>query len=98
MRVGLILLALVFAAAGAVFGALNGERVAYDFYFVVVHAPKGAALLCALVAGWLVGGVLVYFALVLRLRRRVRALSRKSQHDAPTDRTETEQTASNDKA
>ncbi|MEO8802118.1 MAG: lipopolysaccharide assembly protein LapA domain-containing protein [Rudaea sp.] len=98
MRVGLILLALLFAAIGAVFGALNGERVAYDFYFVVVHAPKGAALLCALVVGWLVGGVLVYCALVLRLRRRVRALSRQLQHDEQATRIDTEKTASNDEA
>ncbi|MGA9334388.1 MAG: lipopolysaccharide assembly protein LapA domain-containing protein [Rudaea sp.] len=98
MRFGLIALALLFAVAGAVFGALNGERVAYDFYFVVVHAPKGAALLGALVAGWLVGGLLVYFALVLRLRRRVRALSRQLQQGTLRTQTETEKSTSNDDA
>lgn len=98
MRVGLILLALLFAAVGAVFGALNGERVAYDFYFVVVHAPKGAALLCALVVGWLVGGTLVYAALVLRLRRRVRALSRELQQRTQATAVETEKSASSDEA
>ena len=77
MRLGLILLALVFAIAGAAFGALNGEHVAFDFYFTALTLPKGAALLCALLAGWLLGSVVVYFGLVLRLRRRVRVLARE---------------------
>ena len=74
MRLLIILLVLIFAVLGAVFGALNGERVAYDFYFLTASLPKGAMLIAALLAGWLIGGIVVYFGLVLRLRRRVREL------------------------
>ena len=77
MRLGLILLALLFAIAGAAFGALNGEHVVFDFYFSTLTLPKGAALLCAVLLGWLLGGGLVYLGLVLRLRRRVRVLTRE---------------------
>lgn len=77
MRFGLILLTLLFAVLGAVFGALNSESVAFDFYFGSIHAPKGSAFLCALLLGWLSGGLIVYVALVLRLRHRVRALTRE---------------------
>ena len=77
MRLGLILLALLFAAVGAAFGALNGEHVVFDFYFSAITLPKGAALLCAVLLGWLLGGIVVYFGLVLRLRRRVRVLARE---------------------
>ena len=77
MRLGLIILALLFAVAGAAFGALNGERVAFDFYIASVALPKGAALLCAVLLGWLLGGLVVYVGLVLRLRRRVRVLTRE---------------------
>jgi len=77
MRLGLILLALLFAIAGAIFGALNGEHVVFDFYFSALTLPKGAALLCAVLLGWLLGGVVVYLGLVLRLRRRVRTLARE---------------------
>jgi len=77
MRLALILAALLFAFAGAVFGALNGEPVVFDFYFSAITLPKGAALLCALLLGWLLGGIVVYFGLVLRLRRRVRVLARE---------------------
>ena len=77
MRLGLILLALLFAAVGAAFGALNGEHVVFDFYFSAITLPKGAALLCAVLLGWLLGGIVVYVGLVLRLRRRVRALARE---------------------
>jgi len=77
MRLVSILLVLFFAAAGAVFGALNGEAVAYDFYFTVLTVPKGAMLIAAVLLGWLLGGALVYFGLVLRLRARLRTQARK---------------------
>jgi uncharacterized integral membrane protein len=77
MRFALILAVLVFAALGAVFGALNAESIGFDFYFGSIHVPKGAAFLCALLLGWLSGGLIVYLGLVLRLRRRVRALTRE---------------------
>jgi uncharacterized integral membrane protein len=77
MRLGLILLTLLFAALGAVFGALNSENIAFDFYFGSLHAPKGAAFICALLLGWVSGGLVVYLGLVLRLRRRVRTLARE---------------------
>lgn len=77
MRFALILAILVFAAFGAMFGALNSQSIAFDFYFMTINAPKGAAFLCALLLGWLSGGLVVYMGLVLRLRRRVRALTRE---------------------
>jgi putative membrane protein len=80
MRLGLILLALLFAIGGAAFGALNGEHVIFDFYFSTLTLPKGAALLCAVLLGWLLGGGVVYVGLVLRLRRRVRVLTRELKH------------------
>ena len=79
MRLGLILLALLFVAFGAVFGALNAERVALDFYFIVVTVPKGAALLGALLIGWFVGGLVMYASQGPRLRRRARALAQQMQ-------------------
>jgi uncharacterized integral membrane protein len=79
MRFGLILLVLLFAILGAVFGALNSESTAFDFYVGIIHVPKGAAFLCTLLLGWLIGGLVVYVGLVLRLRRRVRGLTRELQ-------------------
>ena len=75
MRFGLIVLILLFAVFGVLFGALNSESVGFDLYFFLLTLPKGAALLCALLLGWLIGGLLVYFGLVLKLRRQ---LARKS--------------------
>jgi putative membrane protein len=77
MRLLIVLLVLIFAVLGAVFGALNSERVVYDFYFITATVPKGAALIAFALAGWLLGGIVVYFGLVLRLRRRVRTLARE---------------------
>jgi lipopolysaccharide assembly protein A len=86
MRLLIVILVLLFAVLGAVFGALNGERVIYDFYFVTASLPKGAMLISALLAGWLIGGVVVYFGLVLRLRRRVRTLARELAAKEPLRR------------
>jgi len=77
MRFALVLLVLVFAAAGALFGALNSDHVALDFYFAQAQLPKGAVLLFALLSGWLLGGLVVYLSLVPALRRRVRAQTRE---------------------
>jgi putative membrane protein len=84
MRLGLILLSLLFAAFGAVFGALNSESITFDFYFGEFHIAKGAALLCALLIGWIVGGLAVYLGLVPRLRGRVRGLTRELQQRTKT--------------
>lgn len=79
MRLIWILLILFFAVAGAIFGALNGDAVAYDFYFATFIAPKGAMLITSILLGWLLGGAFVYLGLVLRLRRRLRAQATKLQ-------------------
>ena len=77
MRFGLILLVLVFAGAGAVFGALNSQPVTLDFYFGSVEVAKGGMLLGALLLGWLLGGLLVWTSLVIPLRSRLRRVTRQ---------------------
>jgi uncharacterized integral membrane protein len=77
MRFGLILLVLLFAGAGALFGSLNSQSIDLDFYFGSFALGKGAALLLALLAGWLLGGLLVWAGMVLPLRRRNRRLVRQ---------------------
>ena len=77
MRFGLILLVLVFALLGAVFGALNSQPVDLDFYFATLSLAKGGVLIAALLIGWLLGGLLVFLSMVLPLRRRARRAERE---------------------
>ena len=78
MRLGLIVFLLfVFAVAGAAFGALNSQPIELDFYFGTLTLVKGGVVLGALVLGWLLGGLLVYVALVLPLRGRMRVQARR---------------------
>jgi uncharacterized membrane protein YciS (DUF1049 family) len=78
MRFGLIvLLVFVFAVAGASFGALNSQAIELDFYVATLTLVKGGVVIGALLLGWLLGGLLVYLGLVLPLRRRLRAQSRR---------------------
>jgi uncharacterized integral membrane protein len=72
MRLALILVILVFVVFGALFGALNAERITLDLYFVQPSVPKGALLLSAVVVGWMLGGLVAWFGRVPRLRRDLR--------------------------
>lgn len=77
MRLTLGVSVLVVLGAGLLFAALNGGRVAIDFFFTRVELPLGAALLSALAAGWLIGGLVVWLSGAqarrdaARLRRRL---------------------------
>ena len=72
----LIILA-VFVAVGIVLGALNAEMVDYDFGFAQLQLPKGAALLGALVVGWLLGGVTAWLGTRSRRSRKTPDADRK---------------------
>ncbi len=72
MRLLIVLLTLVFAAFGAVFGALNSDWISLDLYLRTLSVPKGASLLLMLLIGWLLGGAMVWLASVPRLRRELR--------------------------
>ena len=77
MRLALIIVVLVFVVFGAVFGALNAERIMIDFYFWQPSVPKGAVLLAAVVIGWLLGGLVAWLARVPRLHRDLRETRRQ---------------------
>jgi lipopolysaccharide assembly protein A len=77
MRVVWTVLALLFVAVGAVFGALNSDSVPFDFYLFQPELPKGAALLGAVLAGWLAAGLTLWLAVILPLRRRLARLRRE---------------------
>lgn len=87
MRVLAILLVLIFAVVGVIFGALNADMVSYDLVFAHVQLPKGAALFAALVLGWVLGGVLVWLLSAHPVRRRLkkteRALATTNEGIAP---------------
>lgn len=70
MRLFAILILIIFIALGVVLGALNADLVSYDFAFWQVQLPKGAALLGAVVLGWLLGGMTAWLGVSWRHRRQ----------------------------
>ena len=81
-----VLLFLVFAAAGALFGAFNREAVHVDFHVFQLPSTLGVALLVALLLGAALGGLAVTIGIVWPLQRRVRKLARDiatQQRSAP---------------
>jgi uncharacterized integral membrane protein len=70
MRLLALLVLLLSAAAGVAIGALNADLVSYDLGFARIEWPKGAALLVALVVGWLLGGLTAWLGVQWQHRRR----------------------------
>lgn len=77
MRFLLLIIVLLFAVAGIVFGALNADLVTYDVLFAQLSLPKGAVALGMLVVGWILGGLLVWLVTVQPLRLRLRRANKK---------------------
>ena len=73
MRLLAILVLLLFIGAGIVLGALNAGMVGYDLGFARLDLPKGAALLGAVVIGWVLGGLTAWLGVSTRQRRQQRA-------------------------
>ncbi|MFZ2235776.1 MAG: LapA family protein [Dokdonella sp.] len=82
MRLLIVLLTLVFAALGAIFGALNSDWISLDLYLKTLSVPKGATLLATLLVGWLLGGAMVWLASVPRLRRELRRAKQRQPQPA----------------
>lgn len=84
MRLLVILVLIFFAAAGIVLGALNADLVSYDLAFMQLVMPKGAALLGALMLGWLLGGLTAWLGTRWTLGRSRRKLAKaRKQPVAP---------------
>lgn len=79
MRLLAIIVLLLFVAAGVIVGALNADLVSYDFAFFRLYLPKGAALLGALVVGWLLGGLTAWLGVSIAARRMRRSARRGSE-------------------
>ncbi len=71
-----VLLAVLFAAAGVLFGAFNPQQVTIDFHRFQLHAGLGVALLGALLLGAALGGAAVAVGVVWPLQRRLRQAAR----------------------
>lgn len=82
MRLLYLALAIAFAALGLLFGALNPDPVAIDFYWRTLPISLGAALLAAAFAGALLGGLALVVGVVWPLQARLRR-ARRDQAKAP---------------
>ena len=92
MRLAPVIIAILFVVFGAVFGALNAERVVLDLYFWQPSVPKGALILSAVVLGWLLGGIVAWLAPRPRIHRELRETRRQlkeaqRQPEPPSDGT-----------
>jgi lipopolysaccharide assembly protein A len=69
MRLIRSLIALCFVALGIFFAALNRDPVRVDLWFTAFQGRLGLVLLAVLLAGALLGGLVVTLGVVLPLRR-----------------------------
>lgn len=78
MRIVFLLLALLFLAAGIVFGALNPAPVTVDFYWWQVPLSLGFALLVGALVGAIVAGLVLTVSVIWPLRARLRKAQRRN--------------------
>jgi uncharacterized integral membrane protein len=83
MRLLVMLILLLFIAIGVVLGALNADLVDYDLGFAHWHMPKGAALLSAVIVGWLLGGLTAWLGMSTRHRRQRKRAARNPDAKQP---------------
>lgn len=89
MRVIRLLIALAFVALGIALGALNRQPVTLDLAGAIVPTTLGVALLMALLAGAVIGGLAIGASMVLPLQQKLRRL----QVRRPAANEQNEQTA-----
>ncbi|WP_158884683.1 LapA family protein [Rhodanobacter sp. L36] len=80
MRLIVIFILVIFIAAGVVLGALNADMVSYDLAFAQMRLPKGAALLSAMLIGWVLGGLTAWLGVSSERRRAQRELLRNAKN------------------
>ena len=72
MRLIRLLAAIACLVVGIAVGALNPQPIALDLGFTTLRASLGVAVLVALLAGVVVGGLILTMSTVLPLRQRLR--------------------------
>jgi len=72
MRLIRLLIAIACLVAGIAVGALNPQPVSLDLGFTTLRASLGVAVLVALLAGVIVGGLILTVSTVLPMRQRLR--------------------------
>lgn len=72
MRLIRLLVAIACIAAGAIVGALNPQPLSVDLGFTSIPSTLGVTILVALLAGAIIGGLMLAFSVVLPLRRQPR--------------------------
>ncbi len=85
MRPLRLLIAIVFLAVGLVLGVLNAEAVTVDLGVVEVKAGLGVILLCTLLAGVLVGALVIVASVVLPLRSALRRVDKQTPETQCSD-------------
>jgi uncharacterized integral membrane protein len=90
MRLLRVLTGIACLAAGIIVGALNTQPVRLDLGLAVVEPSLGVALIVSLLAGVVVGGLVLAASVVWPLRRRLaraerNAAARASMPPADTD-------------
>jgi uncharacterized integral membrane protein len=84
MRLIKAVIALLFVAAGVLFGALNRTPVSIDLGFATIEkANLGTSLLAAVLAGAIIAGGVLTAAVVWPLRRQLRRAPLVNEPAAP---------------
>ena len=73
MRLIRLLIALACLAFGVIVGALNAQPVTVDLAFTTLRSTVGICILCSLLLGFVLGGLVLVAGVVVPLQQRLRA-------------------------
>ena len=83
MRLIPLVLGLLFLLSGILFGALNADQVALDFYWFHLTLPLGVALIGFALIGAMAAGLLLWLTVIWPQRRRISVLARRERQQQP---------------
>ncbi|MDQ3057638.1 MAG: LapA family protein [Pseudomonadota bacterium] len=84
MRLLRLLVALSCLATGIAVGALNPQTITIDLGIAVLRTTLGVAILVSLLAGVVIGGLVMTASVVLPLRQRLRRAEAGRSSARPT--------------
>lgn len=82
-----LVLILIFAVFGLMFGSRNEVPVVVDYLWIRTEWPLGVNLMLFFLAGVIISGLLVYLSMWVSLKRRIAAL--KKSHTTTVSREST---------
>ena len=84
MNIFRLIVALIFLGMGLLIGVLNTQPITLKLLFAEIQTSSGVAIILSLLAGVVIGGLIVLAALVWPLYTKLRKANKQAATPAPS--------------